>query len=258
MSETATGSITTEISDGLQVIRMMRSEKKNALTQDMYAALTKAFTSCDENPAVKVHVLFGSGGVFSAGNDIGDFLSHTAGGQKIDASAPVLQFLSALTAIEKPIVAGVDGPAIGVGTTMLFHFDLVYATPNAIFHTPFIDLGLVPEAASSLLMPQRMGYARAFEMLVLGQPKTADHMREYGLINGVVASDDLEHVTLKAAEHLAAKPQSAVAIARRLMRGNRKPIRDQMAEENKAFVERLSSDEARQAFTAFLSKSQKA
>ncbi len=236
---------------GVQTIRLNRAAKKNALTGAMYAAMSDALEAGDAGADVAAHVILGSGGVFSSGNDINDFLA-TAQGRAVPTD--VLRFIRLLPRIAKPVVAGVDGPAVGIGTTLLFHCDLVYATPGAVFATPFLDLGLVPEAASSLLMPQRMGYARAFEMLALGAPFPAARMVEAGLINAIVPAGDLEAKVLEAAQVLAAKPPEALAAARRLMRGDPAEIVRRTDEEAVTFAKRLASPEAREAFQAFLEK----
>lgn len=239
------------IADGVQTIRFNRPGKKNALTAAMYGAMSDAIEAGDVNPDVAVHVILGSGGVFSSGNDINDFVATTRG---TSVPTQVLRFIRLLPRIAKPIVAGVDGPAVGIGTTMLFHCDLVYATPGAVFATPFLDLGLVPEAASSLLMPQRMGYARAFEMLALGSPFPSSRMVEAGLVNAVVAASDLESKVADAALALAAKPPEALKAARRLMRGDPAELIKRTDAEAVTFAERMSSPEAREAFQAFLEK----
>jgi enoyl-CoA hydratase/carnithine racemase len=240
------------VADGVQVLRLTRAEKKNALTAAMYAALCDAIEKGDDDPAVAVHVLTGSGGVFSAGNDLGDFLATARGTG--DVSKDVLRFIRLLPVIRKSLIAAVDGDAIGVGTTLLFHCDLVYATPASKFATPFLDLGLVAEAASSLLMPRRMGYARAFEMLALGETFSAEQAAQAGLVNKLVDPAHLEEVVFDAARRLAAKPPEALAATRRLMRGDPAEILKRTDEEVVAFRERLRSPEALEAFTAFFEK----
>lgn len=237
----------------VQVLRLSRPAKKNALTSAMYAALSDALEAGDAEAGVAAHVILGSGGIFTAGNDIGDFLATARGAGGIGVE--VLRFIRLLPQVEKPVVAAVDGPAVGVGTTMLFHCDLVYATHEARFATPFVDLALVPEAASSLLMPQRMGYARAFEMLGLGASLDAERMREAGLVNAIVTSHELEDVALDAARTLAGKPREALAATRRLMRGDPAEILARMDAEVEAFRARLASPEARARFEAFMSRS---
>lgn len=238
-------------SGGVQTIRLNRAPKKNALTSAMYAAMADAIETGDAADDVAAHVIVGSGGVFSSGNDINDFLATAQGGA---APQAVLRFIRLLPVVKKPMIAAVDGAAIGIGTTLLFHCDLVYATPTAVFATPFLDLGLVPEAASSLLMPQRMGYARAFEMLALGAPFSAERMLAAGLLNAVVPAAELEGKAMEAAAELAKKPPEALAAARRLMRGDPAEIVRRTDEEAHTFAKRLASPEAREAFQAFLEK----
>jgi enoyl-CoA hydratase/carnithine racemase len=247
-----TAEIEVSKSDGAQILRLTRAAKKNALTGAMYAALCDAIETGDDDHSVAAHVITGSGGVFSAGNDLGDFLATARGTGEL--SADVVRFVRLLPVIRKPVIAAVDGKAIGVGTTMLFHCDLVYATPGATFATPFLDLGLIPEAASSLLMPMRMGYARAFEMLALGETFTAEQALGAGFVNRIVPSENLEATALDAARKLAEKPPEALAAARRLMRGDPAGILACTDAEITAFRERLRSVEAREALTAFFEK----
>jgi len=237
---------------GIEVLRLRRPEKRNALTQEMYRALSDAIEAGETDDDVRVRVLFGCEGHFTGGNDVADFLA-TAKGER-GAPRDVVRFIEVLPQTTKPLIAGVDGQAIGIGTTLLMHCDLVYATPEATFATPFLDLGLVPEAASSLLMPAAMGYARAFEMLVLGETFSAERAREAGIVNAIVPRADLELHTLKIAQRLAKKPPQALAIAKRLMRGNVPVVLERTREEVQAFAERLMSPEARSAFEAFMAR----
>lgn len=237
---------------GAQVLRIDRAAKKNALTGAMYTALADALEAGDSAPEVAAHVILGSGGVFSAGNDIVDFLAAAQTGGTLGLAAE--RFVRLLPKVRKPLIAGVDGLAVGVGATLLLHCDLVYATPAARLSMPFLDLGLVPEAGSSLLLVERMGHARAFEMLVLGEVFDAERAREAGLVNKVVAAEELEKTALGAAQRLAAKPPEALAIARRLMRGDGAALEARMNEEFLAFRKRLGSPEAKEAFQAFLEK----
>ncbi|MBR2537174.1 MAG: crotonase/enoyl-CoA hydratase family protein [Hyphomicrobium sp.] len=247
-----TSDIAIERNNRVQTLRLSRPEKKNALTRAMYAALCDAIEAGDADTAVAAHVIAGSGGTFTAGNDIGDFLAAGPGaGSK---NTEVLRFIRLLPLIKKPVIAAVDGIAIGIGTTLLFHCDLVYATPASTFATPFLDLGLVPEAGSSLLMPRLMGYQRAFEMLLLGDPFSAERAHAAGFVNAIVPADALESTAVKAAQRLAAKPPEALALARRMLRGNASDISQRVDEEAAAFVARLSSPEAREAFQAFIEK----
>lgn len=237
---------------GAQILRLNRPEKKNALTRGMYAALVGALTAGEAADDISAHVIFGLPDVFCAGNDIADFLALASGsGNEIE---DVMKFIFMLPVLKKPLLAGVSGIAVGIGTTMLFHCDLVYAAPDAVFSTPFLDLGLVPEAASSLLAPRLMGPQRAFELLVLGAPLSVERAREAGLVNEIVPAAQLEERVLKAAAHLARKPPEALAIARRLLRGEQEDIVDCMTKEAQLFKSRLKSPEAREAFQAFLEK----
>lgn len=238
--------------EGMNVIRLVRLAKKNALSVAMYRALSEGLEAGERDGSIGVHVLFGSEGVFSAGNDIGDFLAQGGGtGAGFDDG---LRFLRLLPMLRKPIVAGVDGLAVGIGTTVLFHCDLVYASARSVFSTPFVDLGLVPEAGSSLLSPQRLGYARAFELLVLGEPFSAERMLAAGLVNAVVDEGDVEKTALSSARRLAAKPAQAVALSRSLLRGDLVPLGERIEAEVRLFKERLSSAEAQAAFADFLHK----
>ena len=235
----------------VQTIRINRPEKKNALTLAMYEAMEQALVSGDKDPDVAAHVFLGAPGIFCAGNDIKDFLARaTSGGLGNHTTA----FIRRLPVVEKPMIAAVDGLAVGIGTTMLFHCDLVYASPTTVLQTPFLDLGIVPEAASSLIAPHRMGYARAFELLCLGEPFNAERAHAAGIINKIVPAAELEATALKAADRLAKKPPEALAAARRLMRGDPSAILAQMDKEIALFAERLQSAEAKEAFTAFLEK----
>jgi len=251
MTDTATG-LTITIEDRVQTLRLTRASKKNALTSAMYAGLRSALIDGDRRADVAVHLLTGSGGSFSAGSDVAEFAERGKG--RADLSGPILEFIRCLPLIQKPVVAAVDGLAVGVGTTLLFHCDLVYASPASTFKTPFLDLGLVPEAASSLLAPQRMGYARAFEMLALGETFTAERALSAGLVNAIVPADQLEATARKSAIRLARKPPEALALCRRLMRGEAAAASAAIEEEARIFAERLVSPEAREAFAAFLEK----
>ena len=240
------------IRDRIQIIRFTRPDKKNALKSSMYAAITDALIAGDASPNVAAHVFMGSGGVFTAGNDIAEFIARAKGASSL--SDDVLGFIRYLPQIRKPVIAAVDGLAVGVGTTMLLHCDLVYASPTASLRTPFLDLGLVPEAGSSLLAPIRMGYARAFEMLVLGEAFSAERAREAGIVNAVVPAVELEATALKAAARLAAKAPDALAVSRSLLRGDPAAILARIDEEAKIFGSRLASPEATEAFAAFMEK----
>jgi enoyl-CoA hydratase/carnithine racemase len=251
--------MTTEIDvlcgDGVQIIRIQRPEKKNALLPAMYTAMSRALKDGDASDAVRAHIIIGSGGVFSAGNDIKDFMSRADKPEPVTGESPVHQFIGYLPRVQKPLIAAVDGLAVGVGVTMLFHCDLVYASPSAKLITPFLDLGLLPEAGSSLLAPRRMGYARAFELLALGEAFSGERAREAGLVNAVVEADALEETARAAALRLAAKPPAALKIARDLMRGAEvEEIVERLEAESRLFAERMQSPEAKEAFQAFVEK----
>lgn len=226
-----------------------RPEKKNAITGAMYEALIEAFEAAERDASVGAFVLSGKGGVFTAGNDIGDFLGFAERGP---GDFPAWRFVSKVASFEKPLVAAVDGLAIGVGNTLLFHCDLVYATREARFQMPFVDLGLVPEAGASLLAPQRFGRAKAAEFLLLGEPFGAEEALRLGLVNAVLPQAELLGHALAKAAALAAKPRAALLATRRLLRGDPEALKVRMAEESHAFAAALKSPEARAAFQAFL------
>ncbi len=235
----------------VRIIRFNRLDKKNALTQPMYATITAALREAQASAAIRAVILTGGQGVFSAGADIGEFLeSAQSGGLR----PHTLEFLKALAHNEKPLVAAVGGLAVGIGVTMLFHCDYVVAAAKATFTTPFLKLALIPEAASSLLAPMRMGYARAFSMLVMGRPLSAEQAREAGIVNEVVDAAQVEATALKAAREIAALPAGAVAVSRRLMRGHLDAVTRQIDTEVMHFKDRLTSEEARAAFSAFLAR----
>jgi enoyl-CoA hydratase/carnithine racemase len=236
--------------DGVRIVRMNRPDKKNALTQPMYEDMTRALHEAEASEAIRCVVLAGGPGAFCAGSDISDFQKRAEGGLK-----PItVDFLHALVRNPRPLLAAVDGLAIGIGTTMLLHCDYVVATGAATFATPFTKLGLIPEAASSLLGPVRMGHARAFALLVMGRPMTAADAKAAGLINAVVDAAALEATVMQAAREVAALPAGAVALARKLLRGNLDELSRRVDTEAMHFKERLQSDEARAAFAAFLAR----
>jgi enoyl-CoA hydratase/carnithine racemase len=253
MAATQIAEIGIALDGGVQIIRLQRPDKKNALTGTMYDVMSAALDRGDGDDDIACHVFFGSGGTFSAGNDINDFVRRGQSGAD-GIPSPALGFISRLPKVQKPMIAAVDGLAVGIGTTMLFHCDLVYATPSASLRTPFLDLGLVPEAGSSLTAVARMGHARAFELLCLGEPFTAERALAAGIVNAIVPASDLEATALKAARRLAAKPRQALIAARRLLRGDVTPVSAQIAEEAREFARRMASLEAQEAFAAFFEK----
>jgi enoyl-CoA hydratase/carnithine racemase len=230
-----------------------RPEKKNAITSAMYEALIETFDQAERDPDVGALVLSGNGGAFTAGNDIADFLAASTAGSRDLHEAPAWRFISKLARFEKPLVAAVQGLAVGLGTTLCFNCDLVYASPDARFHMPFVNLGLVPEAGSSLLAPLRFGRARASEFLLLAEPFDAETARQLGLVNALMPESTLLAHAMSKAAALAAKPRSALLATRRLLRGDPAALKARMDEETEAFAAALSSGEARAAFMAFMS-----
>jgi enoyl-CoA hydratase/carnithine racemase len=235
---------------GIRTIRMNRPQKRNALTSAMYDAMADAIESADAS--VRCLLVAGLPDAFCAGNDLNDFLRVANTGEGLGPS--ILRFLHALARCQNPLVAAVAGTAVGIGTTMLLHCDYVVAGSNAKFSTPFVNLGLVPENASSLLAPRLLGQRRAFALLVMGQPMDAQEARAAGLVNVVVAPEAVDEEGLRAARTIAALPREAVMASRRLMRGAPEDIHAQIDAEAEIFKERLHAPEARAAFEAFLSR----
>jgi len=237
--------------DAVQIVRFNRAAKKNAITRAMYAVMAKALSDADASDGIRVTAFLGQPEVFTSGNDLADFLSVAQGGEH---GTEVQDFLRGLIDSKTPIVAGVDGLAVGVGCTMLMHCDMVFASPRAWMQTPFVDLGLVPEAGSSLLGPSIMGYQHAFALLAMGERFTAQKAQDAGFVHSIVESELVDQSTLAAARVLSEKPPQALATARRLLRGNTSALMERMREEGGLFAEALKSDEARTAFMAFMSK----
>lgn len=235
----------------VQLIRMNRPDKKNAITSAMYASMTKALVDGDADDEVRAHLILGVPGIFSAGNDVADFMAVAMGN---DGPLDAFGFLIALARLQKPLVSGVDGIAVGIGTTINLHCDLTFATPRTEFRTPFVDLGLVPEAGSSLIAPMVLGRQNAFALLALGEGLSAEKAKAAGLIYDVVPEEELEATALAAAERIAQKPPQALKIARDLMLGDREVLVARIREEGEHFRERLKSKEARNAFMAFMSR----
>jgi enoyl-CoA hydratase/carnithine racemase len=240
--------------DATRVITMRRPEKKNAITQDMYRAMREAINSAQHSPDIRCIVITGGDGVFTAGNDLEDFLKDGTSTSDTPRASNAIKFLYALAQNAKPIVAAVDGISIGVGTTMLFHCDYVVASTTATFSTPFIHLGLVPEGASSLLMPRTMGYQRAFATLVMGRTVSAEDARLAGFVNDVVAPGDTEARARKVAREICALPAEAVAISRKLLRPSPEDLTRRIDQESHLFGERMRSTEAVAAFKAFFAR----
>ena len=229
-------------------IQLNRPQKKNALTPAMYDSLREAIERADDDTSIHVITLTGSGDSFCAGNDLNSFLQDPGS----DAAA---RFIKAIANAQAPIVAAVNGVAVGVGVTMLLHCDLVYAAEDARFNFAFIDLGLLPEAASSYLLPRMLGYGRAAELLMLGEAFSAEKARECGIVNQVIAADALDALAQSKAEQLAAKPPEALRQTKMLLRrGNAKAVEETMALELSLIAERLVSDEVRGIMQAFFAR----
>jgi enoyl-CoA hydratase/carnithine racemase len=236
---------------GVMTLTLNRVDKKNSFTQAMYAACADALDQASTDDSVRAVVLQGHPTVFSAGNDIGDFLNGPVSTQE----SPVFRFLRGIATFPKPLVAAVCGPAVGIGTTLLFHCDLVYAGDNAAFSMPFVNLGLCPEAASSLLVPQMMGYHRAAEALLLGEPFMAEAALEVGLVNRIVPPMEANGVAQAQARKLAAKPLSSLVTTKRFMKQGQMPqVLEVLAQEGDRFGQMLKEPAAREAFTAFMEK----
>ncbi len=236
--------------DSILHLRLTREEKKNAITGTMYNAMSEALTNTNTDAQTRAIVISASGNTFTAGNDITDFVTHTG---SIETS-PAAIFIHAISSCQKPIIAAVNGKAVGIGTTLLLHCDLVYASPDASFSTPFVNLGLVPEAGSSLLLPMRIGYARAAQMLLLGEPMLANEALSAGLINQIVPLNTLLEYALQKATALTTKPPNALMISRALMRKGQETLKTHIKEEFEQFALALNSAEAEQAFTLFMGK----
>jgi enoyl-CoA hydratase/carnithine racemase len=243
--------IIVEDADSTRTITMRRPEKKNTLTQEMYLAMSDAIDSAQSNPAIRCLILTGRSGVFTAGNDIGDFLQ--AATEKSDVARPrnAVIFLQSLVNNNKPIIAAVDGIAIGIGTTMVFHCDYVIASTTASFSSPFIQYGLVPDGATSLLVPRMVGHQRAFSMLVMGRPMTAEDAHEAGFVNMVVSPGHAVVEAKKVAREICALPADAVAISRKLLKLPTEDLIRRIDQENHFFGERMRSPEAIAAFQNF-------
>lgn len=243
--------ISTSVENGILTLRMERPDKKNALTAAMYTGMTQALATAGADPKIRVLFLTGTEDCFTSGNDVTDFMQHPPG----DENSPVALFLRSISSFTKPIVAAVNGPAVGVGTTLLLHCDLIYAAESAVFQLPFVSLGLCPEAASSLLLPALTGLPKAAELLMLGEPFDAQSALGYGLINAVFPDQDYRRIAYEKAQQLAAQPAAGIRLTKQLLRkacaANVQAIMD---DEGRHFIAMLRSPEAIEAMTAFLQK----
>lgn len=242
--------VLTERTGAVLTIRMSRAEKKNALTVEMYRDMTAALASASTDAAVRAIIFAGAGGVFTSGNDLKDFVASPP----VSADSPVFQFLHQLSTCPKPLIAAVNGVAIGIGTTMLLHCDLSVADPATRFSLPFINLGLVPEAASSLLLPRMLGHARASELLLLGEMFDAQTAERYGIVNKVSSAGQAEADAMTWAQALALKAPNALRLTKALLKSETTCIADRMDEEAQAFGPQLQGAEFREAMLAFMEK----
>ena len=243
--------VSTTLEGPILRITIDRPDKKNAITAAMYAALATALRAGDADKTVRAMVIHGAGDAFCAGNDLQDFLANPPR----DERDPVLGFLTYLGEIQKPFIAAVHGAAAGVGTTMLLHCDFVYATEKTRFVLPFVNLGIVPEAGSSYLLPRLAGYQRAAELLLLGEPFDAAKAREIGLVNAIVPPERLLETAMATAQKIAERPAAAIRATKALMRRwQGDTMRVALAEEIRQFAARLHSPEAKEAFSAFIEK----
>src|ERR1700719_4519724 len=240
--------VKTEISAGIMTITLARPDKKNALSSAMYSAMSDALERAEKDPAVRVVLFQAEGDSFTAGNDIGDFTAQASG--KDSGESQAFRFIQILGKATRPLVAAVQGNAVGVGTTMLLHCDLVFLAETAKLMTPFVNLALVPEAASSWLLPARIGHVRAYAMFALGEPLDAATALACGLANAVVPAQDLRAKARQAAEALTKRPAGSLNHTKALMRDMDK-IAAQISREGALFRERVQTGEAREAFAAF-------
>ena len=244
-------SIKTATLNGVATIEIARPEKKNAITGAMYTQLAEAFVAATGDDAVRAILLTGQPGIFTSGNDIDDFVKRPGNLEE----APSFGFMKALMGCDKPVIAAVTGAAIGIGTTMLFHCDFVYVSDEARLAMPFTSLGLVPEFASSVLVPRLMGNARAAEKLMLGDPFTGADAVECGLANAVLPASEVVKHARRIAERFNALPPGAVRETKKLMRrGQSTALLETIGVEGRLFGERLQSPEAKEAFSAFFEK----
>ncbi|MCU0964621.1 MAG: enoyl-CoA hydratase [Burkholderiaceae bacterium] len=247
--------IKTATLNGVATIEIARPEKKNALTIAMYQAMADALRAARADGAVRSVLITGQPGIFTSGNDIEDFMSRPPGGGSDGQDSPVFQFMRALIECDKPVIAAVTGAAIGIGTTMLLHCDFAYVSDEARLAMPFVGLGLVPEFASSLLLPQLMGQARAAEKLLLGDPFTGADAVEFGIANAVLPAGEVVNHARRIAERFNGLPPGAVRDAKKLLRGPQaEAILETIRSEGELFAARLRSPEAMEAFQAFFQK----
>ena len=242
--------IVVSIQDRILTLRLDRPEKKNALTLGMYRGMIEALQQAEADPAVRVVLITGSEDCFTAGNDLMDFANAKPG-----ETSPAIIYLQTLAAAQKPVIAAVGGVAVGIGTTMLLHCDLAYAATSARFQLPFVNLGLCPEAGSSVLLPVLMGHRQAAELLFFGEPFSAEVARELGIVNAVLSASEVFSAATAKALQLAEKPPAALQTTKALLkRGTASSIADAMARETEKFAALLQGPEAREAMMAFMQR----
>ncbi|MFT3664853.1 enoyl-CoA hydratase [Piscinibacter sp.] len=248
-------SIKTATLNGVATIEIARPEKKNALTIAMYQAMADALNAAQADAAVRAVLITGQPGIFTSGNDIEDFMSRPPGSGSGHADSPVFQFMRALLGVDKPVVAAVTGAAIGIGTTLLLHCDLVYVSDEARLAMPFVSLGLVPEFASSLVVPRLLGNVKAAEKLLLGDPFSPAEAVEAGIANAVLPAGEVVNHARRVAERFNALPPGAVRETKKLLRrAGADEVLKTIAVEGELFGARLRSPEAMEAFQAFFQK----
>ncbi len=244
--------IQSEITGGIQTICLNRPSKKNAITLDMYQALSDSLNEGESNSDVLVTVIYGAGHDFSSGNDVAEFVQIA---QKPDKMSPIMVFLQTLSKYPKPLFAAVEGRAVGIGATMLLHCDMVFSAKKSSLCFPFVKLGVVPEAAASYLLPRLIGYQQAFEKLVLGEAFLAEEAYEIGMVNHLCEEGEALSLTMTYAEKLAQLPPEAVALSKGLLKKTQhEAVQKMLLREGEIFKERLQSKEAHTAFRAFLSR----
>lgn len=249
MTATTIDDIETSRDGATLIVKFARPAKKNALTIAMYERLNTVLTDAAKDPSVRAIVFGSTSETFTAGNDLGDFMQNPPTGE----SSPVFRFISALSTYEKPLIAAVDGKAIGLGLTMLLHCDFVYATERTSLVAPFVNLGLVPEAASSLLLPRLIGHVRAAEVLLLGEPLSASQAHAWGLVNALTTPDQILPRALATAKKLAERAPTAVRLSKALLK-DADAIKRRMQQEGELFVQQLQSPEVAEAIGAFFEK----
>ena len=242
--------VQTELDQGILVVKLNRVNKKNALTSEMYTEMADAIMRAESDREVAVLLFTGAGETFTAGNDLVDFLQNPPQGE----GAPVYRFLSGLEKTDLPIVAAVDGFAVGIGTTMLLHCEQVFATARTRFSMPFINLAIAPEAASSMLLPEACGYQKAAELLMLGEPFDGEEALRCNIVSRLCAPEELQQQAMATARRLAATPRDAMRATKRMLRRSRESIGDRIAAESVLFNRLLESPAAKEAMNAFLEK----